>query len=88
LASKTNFTQVNSFTPTIGLKMKKIGPTWLQERYKIEGYQLTHESYIGTIDKIELSSRNSIIQTFKPKYDVSTDNPLLHLEFRKDGGSL
>jgi len=61
--------------------MKKIGLTWLQERYRIEGYQLTHESYIGSIDKIELSSRNTIIQTFKSKYDVGADNPLLHLEF-------
>jgi len=61
--------------------MKKVGLTWLQERFNIQGYQLTHESYIGTVDKIELSSKKSIVQTFKPKYDVKADNPMLHLVF-------
>lgn len=43
---------------------------------------MTHESYIGTVDKTELSSEdNIIVQTFKPKYDVDSDNTMLHLEF-------
>lgn len=61
--------------------MKEVGFTWLQEKFKIRGFQLTHESYIGTVDKTELSSTNRIIQTFKSKYDVSTDDPMAHLEF-------
>ena len=61
--------------------MKKIGFTWLQENLNIKGIRLTHKSYIGTVDKIELSSTNSIIRTFKSKYDVSSDTPLTHLEF-------
>ncbi|WP_082868214.1 Fic family protein [Tenacibaculum ovolyticum] len=61
--------------------MKKIGLTWLQEKLKIKGFQLTHESYIGTTDKIEVSSVNTIIRTFKSKYDVKNDNPISHLEF-------
>jgi len=61
--------------------MKKIGFTWLQENLNIKGFRLTHKSYIGTVDKIELSSTNSIIRTFKSKYDVSSDTPLTHLEF-------
>lgn len=60
--------------------MKKIGFTWLLEKFSISGYLLTHESYIGTVDKIEVSSKNTIIQTFKSKYDVS-DDPFAHLEF-------
>jgi len=61
--------------------MKKIGFTWLKEKLNIQGFRLTHESYIGTIDKTELSSTNTVVRTFKSKYDVSTDNPMYHLEF-------
>ena len=61
--------------------MKKIGITWLQEKLKIKGFQLTHESYIGTTDKTEISSANTIVRTFKSKYDVKDDNPISHLEF-------
>ncbi len=61
--------------------MKKVGYTWLQEKLHLKGYQLSHESYIGTTDKTELNSKNTIIQTFKSKYDVSSDLPMSHLEF-------
>lgn len=61
--------------------MKKVGFTWLQEKLNIQGFKLTHESYIGTADKTELSSTNTVIRTFKSKYDVSNDNPMSHLEF-------
>ena len=61
--------------------MKKIGYTWLQQNLNIQGFRLTHESYIGTTDKTELSSVNSIVRTFKSKYDVKIDTPMSHLEF-------
>jgi len=61
--------------------MKKVGFTWLQEKLNIQGFRLTHESYIGTTDKTELSSTNTVIRTFKSKYNVSIDNPMNHLEF-------
>jgi hypothetical protein len=61
--------------------MKKIGFTWLQDRLNIQGFRLTHESYIGTTEKTELSSTNTIVRTFKSKYDVKTDSPMSHLEF-------
>lgn len=61
--------------------MKKIGFIWLEEKLNIQGFRLTHESYIGTTDKIELSSTNTIIRTFKSKYDVSNNNLMSHLEF-------
>lgn len=61
--------------------MKKIGITWLQDRLNIQGFRFTHESYIGTTEKTELSSTNTIVRTFKSKYDVKTDSPMSHLEF-------
>lgn len=61
--------------------MKKIGFTWLEENLNIKGFRLTHESYIGTIDKTELSATHSITRTFKSKYDLKTDAPMYHLEF-------
>lgn len=61
--------------------MKKIGFIWLEEKLNIQGFRLTHESYIGTTDKTELSSTNTIIRTFKSKYDVSNNNLMSHLEF-------
>lgn len=61
--------------------MKKVGFTWLQEKLNIQGFKLTHESYIGTTDKIEISSKNTVVRTFKSKYDVKNESPLSHLEF-------
>lgn len=61
--------------------MKKVGFTWLKEKLNIQGFQLTHESYIGTTDKTELSTTNSVVRTFKSKYDVNIDHPMSHLEF-------
>jgi len=45
--------------------MKKVGFTWLQEKLNIQGFQLTHESYIGTTDKTELSSTSTVVRTPK-----------------------
>jgi hypothetical protein len=61
--------------------MKKAGFAWLQEELNIQGFQLTHESYIGTTDKSELSATGTVIQTFKSKYNVKEDNVMSHLEF-------
>ena len=60
--------------------MKKAGFSWLQEKLDIQGFRLTHESYIGTVDKTELSSTNTVVRTFNPKYAVSED-PMSQLEF-------
>lgn len=61
--------------------MKKVGPTWLNKKLNIQGFQLTHESNIGTTHKTELSTTNSVVRTFKAKYDVNIDHPMSHLEF-------
>jgi len=60
--------------------MKKAGFAWLQEKLDIKGFRLTHESYIGTTDKTELSSTNTVVRTFKSKYGVS-EKLMSHLEF-------
>jgi len=61
--------------------MKKVGFTWLQNKLNIQSFRLTHESYIGTTDKTELSSVNTVVRTFKSKYDVKIDSLMFHLEF-------
>ena len=61
--------------------MKKIGFIWLKEKLNIQGFNLMHESFIGSVDKTELSSTNTVVRTFNPKYDIGSDNPILHLEF-------
>jgi len=61
--------------------MKKVGFTWLQNKLNIQSFRLTHESYIGTTDKTELSSVNTVVRTFKSKYDVKIDSLMSHLEF-------
>jgi len=61
--------------------MRKVGFTWLQDKLNIREYHLTHESYIGTTDRHELSSTGSVIRTFKSKYDVRDDNIMSHIEF-------
>jgi hypothetical protein len=68
--------------------MKKVGFAWLQEKLNISGFQLTHESYIGTTDKSEISSTGTVIRTFKSKYDVKYDNTMSHLEFARIRESL
>jgi len=60
--------------------MNEVGFTWLQENLNIQGFRLTHESYIGTTDKTESSSTNTVVRIFNAKYDVDED-PMSHLEF-------
>ncbi len=57
------------------------GNLWLKERYELSGYSLTHSSYIGSNDSLGLTSKGNIEQVYGLKYAVTTDVPLLHLEF-------
>lgn len=61
--------------------MQKVGYIWLQAHLKINGFRITHHSYIGSSDKIEIGLDNTVVQTFKSKYKVSEESPLHHLEF-------
>ncbi len=57
------------------------GNLWLKEHYRLDGYSLTHSSYIGSNNSIVLTSKGNIEQVYGLKYAVETDTPLLHLEF-------
>lgn len=60
--------------------MKPIGNEWLKLHYKLSTYILTHSSYIGSNESIELNSKGNVNQVYGIKYDVE-DTPLNHVEF-------
>lgn len=49
------------------MALQKAGSLWLVEHFELSQYQITHRSYIGTRDKIELAQDGSIEQTYGPK---------------------
>lgn len=57
------------------------GNLWLKEHYGLSGHTLTHSSYIGNPESIELTSRGLVEQVFNTRYAPSGDTPFLHLEF-------
>lgn len=57
------------------------GNLWLHQHFKMSAFRLTHLSYIGTRDKIEIVENGIVEQTYGPKYQPSLDTPLSHLEF-------
>jgi hypothetical protein len=60
---------------------KSAGSQWLKEQYGLSKHSLTHCSYIGNNDSIELTSKGNIEQVYGAKYAPPTDTPLSHLEF-------
>ena len=63
------------------MPIKSAGSLWLKEHYHLERYSLTHNSYIGNNDSIELTAKGTIEQVYGAKYAPRDDTPLLHLEF-------
>ncbi len=57
------------------------GSLWLKGHYHLDRYTLTHHSYIGNKESVELNSRGNIEQVYGAKYAPAKDSPLLHLEF-------
>lgn len=60
---------------------KPAGCQWLKEHYNLSRYILTHSSYIGNKQSIELTSKGNVEQVFGLKYAPATDAPLSHVEF-------
>ena len=60
---------------------KSAGNIWLKEHFKLKQYQLSHLSYIGKYDKMELSSNGSVTRIFGPKYAPKNDSVIEHIEF-------
>jgi Fic family protein len=57
------------------------GNQWLKEKFNISGYVLTHCSYIGNNESIEITNKGNIEQVYNRKYAPSEDTPIAHLEF-------
>src|SRR5580692_3030030 len=57
------------------------GSLWLRQYFKLDDYRLTHKSFIGQRDKIELSISGDVEQTYGPKYAPHVNSPLQHVEF-------
>jgi Fic family protein len=63
------------------MAIRKAGSLWLASHFKLSNVQITHRSYIGTRDKIEVTSDGSIDQTYGPKYAPKRDDVFDHIEF-------
>jgi len=62
------------------MSTKPAGAAWLQAQYKLDRHTLTHSSYIGHNDSIELTSKGNVEQVYKKHYDPG-DRPVDNLEF-------
>ncbi|MBW8684697.1 Fic family protein [Chitinophaga rhizophila] len=63
------------------MNYKPAGAQWLKEKFNISGYVLTHCSYIGSKDSIEITNKGNIEQVYSRKYAPNDDMPMSHLEF-------
>jgi Fic family protein len=63
------------------MALQKAGSLWLAAHFELSNYRLTHRSYIGSRDKIELAHDGCILQTYGPKYAPRTDTVIGHIEF-------
>ena len=61
--------------------LKAVGSQWLKDHYKLSQYNLTHCSYIGQNDSLELTSKGNVEQVYGIKYAPHRDEPMEHLEF-------
>jgi hypothetical protein len=58
-----------------------VGSLWLQQHFNLTSYQISHKSFIGKREKIELSLNGDTEHTFGPKYAPAINSPLRHVEF-------
>jgi len=61
---------------------KSIGSTWLKQNYKLSNIKLSHESFLGTRSKVEVSQDGTVREIFqKINYALKVNNPISHFEF-------
>ncbi|MCX6325626.1 MAG: Fic family protein [Bacteroidia bacterium] len=61
---------------------KSIGSTWLKQNYQLSNIKLSHESFLGTRSKVEVSQDGTVTETFqRMNYALKVDNPISHFEF-------
>lgn len=63
------------------MNLKPVGNQWLKDNYNLSGHRLTHCSFIGSNESVELTSKGNVEQVYGIKYNVASDDPLNHLEF-------
>lgn len=63
------------------MALQKAGSLWLATHFGFSNYRITHRSYIGTRDKIELAHDGTIEQTYSSKYAPKKDTVMNHIEF-------
>lgn len=63
------------------MALQTAGSLWLAAYFELSSYRITHKSYIGTRDKIELALDGSTEQTYGPKYAPKSDTVMGHIEF-------
>jgi len=57
------------------------GSLWLKQELGLNHYRLTHRSFIGPRDKIEMALDGGIEQVYGPKYAPAEDSVPEHIEF-------
>ena len=62
-------------------KLKPAGSEWLKQKFDLSNYVLTHSSYIGYNNSIELMNKGNVEQVYGLTYAPVTDSILEHLEF-------
>src|SRR4051812_6525957 len=63
------------------MPVKSAGSQWLKEHYNLSAFTLTHSSYIGSNNSIDLTSKGTVEQVYGMKYAPERETPLLNLEF-------
>ena len=63
------------------MALRTVGNLWLREHFNLKKYRLTHNSYIGNNEKVELNAQGEVSQIYGRKYITDEDTPLAHLVF-------
>lgn len=57
------------------------GSLWLKQELGLNHYRITHRSYIGPRDKMEMALEGGIEQVYGPKYAPARNSTFEHIEF-------
>jgi Fic family protein len=63
------------------MALRTVGNLWLREHFNLKKYRLTHNSYIGSNEKVELNAQGEVSQIYGRKYIPDEDTPLAHVVF-------
>lgn len=63
------------------MELKTAGNLWLRTYFNLNKYRLTHHSYIGRSEKVELNAQGEVCQVYGKKYAPENDTVFAHLTF-------